>query len=81
MNPRVKAVKYESPYRLYITFVNQEVREFDLAPYLKYPVYEALKDENLCREAKANYGTVVWNDDIDFDPDLLYLEGKKLIHA
>lgn len=81
MNPRVKEVKYESPFKLLITFVNMEVREFDLVPYLEYPVYLPLKDENFCREAKANFGTVVWNDEIDFDPDLLYLESKRLIQA
>jgi hypothetical protein len=75
MNPRVKRVSYRSPYKLLVTFVNDEIREFDLAPYLKYPVFEKLKDESICREARAEYGTVVWDKDTDFDPDTLYLAG------
>jgi hypothetical protein len=81
MNPRVKAVKYISPYKLDITFLNGEVREFDMTPYLKYPMFENLRDEFYCQKVSVKYGTVVWGDDIDFDPDTLYLEGKKLVSS
>ena len=79
MNPRVKAVRYESPYKLNVTFLNGEVREFDMAPYLQYPVFENLQDESYCQKVSVNNGTVVWDDEIDFDPDTLYLEGKKMV--
>ncbi len=79
MNPRVKAVRYESPYKLNVTFLNGEVREFDMAPYLQYPVFENLQDESYCQKVSVNNGTVVWGDEIDFDPDTLYLEGKKMV--
>ena len=78
MNPRVKNVKYERPYKLILTFTNNEIKEFDLYSYLHYPVYEALKDENVCHNAQIVNGTVAWNDEIDFDPDILYLESKTL---
>ena len=81
MNPRVETVRYESPHKLVITFANKEVREFDLAPFLKYPVYEKLQDESFCKAAFVKFGTVMWDDEIDFDPDRLYLEGKKLVSA
>lgn len=79
MNPRVKAVRYESPYKLNVTFLNGEVREFDMAPYLQYPVFENLQNESYCQKVSVNNGTVVWDDEIDFDPDTLYLEGKKMV--
>lgn len=76
MNPRVKEVAYKSPYQLIITFLNNEVKLFDVQPYLQYPIYEALKDESFIKKAHVQYGTIVWNNEIDFDPDALYLESK-----
>jgi len=81
MNPRVSLVQYQSPYILILTFANNEIREFDFKPYLDYPIYEALKDENYCRKARVFNGTVIWDDFIDFDPDTLYLESKSLAAA
>ena len=81
MNPRAKNVEYENPYKLIITFTNGEVKLFDLQPYLAYPVYEPLKDKLLCRNAEVKYGTIVWNDEIDIDPDRLYLESKTLNYS
>ena len=74
MNPRAKNIFYKSPYNLIVTFTNGEVKKFDLKPYLNYPVYEELKNESYCSRAKVQNGTVVWNDEIDLDPDRLYLE-------
>lgn len=74
-------MRYESPYKLNVTFLNGEVREFDMAPYLKYPVFENLQDESYCQKVMVKHGTVVWDDEIDFDPDTLYLEGEKKVSA
>ena len=79
MNPRVKAVHYDEPYKLIVTFSNDEIRIFDLASYLQYPVYLPLQDTAFCKKAKVVLGTVVWNETIDFDPDTLYLESKPLL--
>ena len=74
MNPRAKNILYKSPYNLIVTFTNGEVKIFDLQPYLDYPVYKELKNESYCSKATVENGTVVWNDEIDIDPDRLYLE-------
>ncbi len=79
MNPHVIKVKYESRYKLLLTFTNGEVNEFDFFSYLKFPIYEALNDEAFCQKVSVFNGTVIWNDDIDFDPDTLYLESKLLV--
>ena len=81
MDPSVIEVKYESRYKLLLTFSNNEVRKFDFSSYLDYPVYTALTDESFCRKAKVFNGTVAWNDEIDFDYDTLYLESKELAVA
>lgn len=74
MNPRAKNITYKSPYQLIVTFSNDEVKLFDLRPYLNFPVYKELKDEAFCSKATVKNGIVVWNDEIDLDPDTLYLE-------
>jgi hypothetical protein len=76
MNPRVSKVAYAGDHQLLLTFTNNEVKRFDLNNYLQYPVYEPLKDEAFCKKVKVSGGTIEWNDDIDFDPDTLYLEGE-----
>ena len=81
MNPRIKRAEYKSPHKLIITFLNGELKEFDLRPYLHYPVYENLSDESFCRNVKVVAGTVTWNDEIDFDPDRLYEESQTLQEA
>jgi hypothetical protein len=81
MNPRVKEVKYQSKYKLILTFQNSEVKLFDLSSYLNYPVFENLKNESFCTKAKVINGTVAWDDVIDFDPDTLYLESKSITFA
>jgi hypothetical protein len=79
MNPRVSEVHYESPYKLLLTFANNEVKEFDFSGYLYYSVYEVLKDEAFCAKAKVLNGTVVWDEIVDFDPDTLYPESKPFV--
>jgi hypothetical protein len=79
MNPRIIKVDYKGQYILSLTFSNNEKKEFDLTPYLIYPVYENLKDEAFCARAKIFNGTVSWNDEVDFDPDILYEESVSLV--
>ncbi len=81
MNPRVKKVEYESPYKLIITFEDEKVKLFDIVDYLIYPVYEPLRDELFCSRVKVFNGTVIWDDMIDFDPDTLYIESHELVEV
>jgi hypothetical protein len=78
MNPRVSAVTYKSPFKLVLTFSNNEVKQFDLVPFLHYPIYSPLKAEVFCEKVATFNGTVIWNDLIDFDPDTLYLESEAI---
>ncbi len=47
-----------------------------MTPYLKYLVYAELKDENVFSLAGVQFGTMVWDEETDIDPDRLYLESK-----
>jgi Protein of unknown function (DUF2442) len=81
MNPRVNDVYYKHPYKLMLTFNNGEIKEFDFANYLNYPVYEKLKNPVFCSTVKPFMGTAVWDDDIDFPPDTLYLESYPVLET
>ncbi len=76
MNPSVQKVIYKSPHLLMMTFPNNETKQFDLNKCLHYPVYESLQFISFSASAGVKNGTVVWNDEIDFDPDTRYLEGE-----
>ena len=76
MNPRIKDVKVQQDFTLLITFANGEKKLFDVKPYLETGVFKSLKNAAMFATAHAEYGTVVWQNNVDFDPDTLYLEGK-----
>ena len=78
MNPRVIHVSYQSPYKLLLTFSNREQKQFDLTPYLRYPVFQPLQNEAFCQKAKVCFGTVAWDEVIDMDPDTLFLESYRI---
>ena len=68
----VKDVKPQKDYTLMITFIGGEKRLYDAHPLLEKPIYAQLKNISFFLSAKAAYGTVIWNDDIDIAPEHLY---------
>lgn len=75
MTPDVVKVVATPDYSIVAEFETGEVRRFDMRPYLDFPAYAALKEPGLFMRAHVEYGTVVWNDEIDLLPDKLYLRG------
>ncbi len=78
MNPRITEVTPLADHTLMLTLANGEIRRFDLAPYLHYPCFEPLKQTAFFLLARCDHGTVAWPQNIDFDPDTLYLESKPI---
>jgi hypothetical protein len=76
MNPRVTYVEPLENYRLKLKFTDNSIREFDMKPYLKYPAFEDLKEDDIFKNVSLFLGTVKWNDKIDMSPDTLYLESN-----
>ena len=68
----VKNVTPTKDYKLILTFADGERKKYDAYPLLKKPIYHSLKNPHFFLSAKAMYGTVVWNDDIDIAPEHLY---------
>lgn len=78
MNPRIIKVNPLSDFKLMLNFSNGEIKKFDVKPYLNFGVFQELKDEAIFKMVKVQFGTVVWNNEIDFCPDTLYLESVKI---
>ena len=76
MNPRVKEVKPNSNYSLTITFLNGEVKVFDVKPYLNKGIFKELRDMSLFNSVKPFLGSIQWKNGQDFCPDTLYMDGK-----
>ena len=76
MNPRITFVQPQENYKLILKFTDNSIREFDMKPYLKYPAFEDLKEEDIFKKASVYLGTVKWNDEIDMSPDTLFLESN-----
>lgn len=78
MNPRVKAVKPISDYRLILTFENNEIKIFDVSPYLTKGVFRELTDLRLFNAVRPMLGSIAWANGQDFCPDTLYLDSEPL---
>ncbi len=68
----VSSVEPHEDFSMLLTFQNGERRMYDARPLLRKPICADLKNINFFLKAKALYGTVVWNDDIDIAPEHLY---------
>ena len=70
-------------YKLELTFENNEIKIFDVKPYLDTGVFKALKDENFFKRVKVSYDTIEWPNGIDLDPEVLYekseMKNKKIL--
>ncbi len=68
----VKDVQPKENYILHLTFADGTKKVYNARPLLEKAIYSPLKDLAVFLCAKAEYDTVVWNDDIDIAPEHLY---------
>jgi hypothetical protein len=73
----VKGVKALPNYKLLLTFENDEIRLFDMSPYLDKGIFKELKDSSLFNTVKVNFDSVEWANEADLDPEFLYEESVK----
>ena len=73
----VKDAKALDGMIMVVTFSNGERRLFD-ATVLKGEVFEPLKNNDVFREFKIEFGTITWEDgEIDIAPEYLYKNSYK----
>ena len=65
-------------YQLELTFANHEVRVFDMSAYLHKKPFNQLTEHNRFMTAHVDYGTVVWEGNIDISPETLYLRSQPI---
>ena len=70
----VTAVKYDSGYRLRVTFNDGSERLVDLKNHLDGEVFEPLQEIERFKTARLNsdLDTVVWDNGADMAPEFLY---------
>jgi hypothetical protein len=74
MNPRVRAVKPNPDYTITLVFTNNEVRRFNVKPYLHIGIFQELKDMSVFNSVRPFLGSVQWMGGQDFCPDTLYMD-------
>lgn len=72
----VKEVIPKEDYQLLLIFENGEKRQFDMKPYLNIGAFRELKNIDLFNTVRKSFDTIRWDNDADFDPEVLYNEGQ-----
>ena len=81
MNPRVKEVIPLKNYRLELVFTNDEIRIFDMKPYLEKGIFKELKRLDLFNSVKPFLCSIQWKNGQDLCPDTLYMDSKNVTNA
>jgi len=71
MNKIINVIPTED-YKLMLTFINEEVKIFDMINYLDHGLYKELKNKNLFKTVKIAFDTIEWENGIDINPEVLY---------
>ncbi|MEG2058118.1 MAG: DUF2442 domain-containing protein, partial [Romboutsia sp.] len=53
-------------------FENNEVKIFDMNPYLDKGIFQELKNENIFNAVKVSFDSIEWPNEADIDPETLY---------
>ena len=84
MFPDVKSVRYLHDYQLELTFADGVSGRINFASWIvgQGGVLAPLEDKNFFAQVSVNpdIGTIVWPNDVDFDPEVLYsqITGKPI---
>ena len=73
MNPRVVSVEAIQGSQLKLSFENNEIKVFDVTPFLEKGIFKELQDFNYFKQATVAFGSVEWPNEQDFSNDTLYL--------
>ncbi|MDR2167460.1 MAG: DUF2442 domain-containing protein [Clostridiales bacterium] len=76
LGPRVIGVEPLENYRLLIIWSNGEKREFDVTRLLSYEPFRPLQNEEVFRSVQVKYGSIFWDDNMDYCPDTLYINSN-----
>ena len=71
---KLQEASYVSDYRVHVRYTNALEADVDLSDLLTHPFYAPLKDKKIFAQVKVHdeMPILVWPDDIDLAPELLY---------
>ena len=73
----ILTVKASDDYRLTVSFDTGETGVFDMSPLLWFACYRPLKNPDYFLRAHTERGTVVWPNDEDVAPEMLWEQSVK----
>jgi len=77
MNRQIKRVEVQKDYKLLLTFIDNELRVFDMKPYInKSSFFKQLEDKEYFKTVRVSLGSIQWKNGQDLSPDTLYLKSK-----
>lgn len=71
---KVIAVKPLNNHLLEISFSNNEVRQFDVKPYMNKGIFTELQDETYFKQVTTQFDSIAWKNGQDFSPETLYIK-------
>ncbi len=71
---KVISVKPLKNYMLQLKFDSEEIRLFDVKPYLDFGIFSELKNENYFKDVRTSLDSIAWKNGQDFSPETLYLK-------
>ena len=71
---KVVAVEPLDDYKLRVKLSNGRKGVFDVSKFVGGGVFQELKDPKYFRRVYVDYGTVVWPNEQDIDPELIEME-------
>ena len=72
--PRAISVEPLDDFLLKIKFNNNEEKIFDVKEIFDIPCFSPLKNIEFFKNVRIEYGSIAWDNDIDYCPDCLYEE-------
>jgi len=69
---QITEVRAGDDCRLFVTFDTGESGTVDMSPLLGFPRYRRLKNSEYFKLARVERGTVVWPNDEDVAPEMLW---------
>jgi hypothetical protein len=77
---KVIAVKPLANYILELKFDTNEIRFFDVKPYLEFGIFTELKDVNVFKKVTTQFDSITWQNGQDFSPETLYCKSVSRIN-
>lgn len=72
MYPSVISVTPRENYLLDILFDNGEKGVLDMAPFLKFGIFQQLQNPALFQQVRVSFDTIAWSGNLDLDPEFVY---------